>query len=95
MARSTARLKMGYYPLPEGEAVKIRSLLSFPSPCSAVGPCVGKGKALNLITSSAPVELHGVELDTERAEEARANGIRAIQGNAFDAHAQVESFSLL
>lgn len=95
MARSTARLKMGYYPLPEAEAVKIRSLLSFPSPCSVIDPCVGKGTALKLITGGASVDLHGVELDTERAEQARANGIRVIQGNAFDAHAQVESFSLL
>ena len=27
--RSAARLKMGYYPLPESEGVKLRSLLSF------------------------------------------------------------------
>jgi hypothetical protein len=29
MARSCARLKMGYYPLPPVEAQNIRSLLSF------------------------------------------------------------------
>ena len=27
--RNVARLKMGYYPLPEPEGVKLRSLLSF------------------------------------------------------------------
>jgi Uncharacterised methyltransferase family (DUF6094) len=95
MARSAARLKMGYYSLPELEAIKIRSLLSFPSPCSVIDPCTGMGTALKLITSGASVDLHGVELDTERAEQARANGIRVIQGNAFDAHAKVETFSLL
>jgi hypothetical protein len=95
MARSAARLKMGYYPLPEAEAIKIRSLLSFPSPCSVIDPCTGKGTALKLITGGGSVDLHGVELDTERADQARANGIRVIQGNAFDAHAKVESFSLL
>src|SRR5882762_871848 len=39
--RNVARLKMGYYPLPESEGVKLRALLSFPQPASAVDPCVG------------------------------------------------------
>ena len=95
MARSVARLKMGYYPLPETEARNIRSLLAFPVPCSVVDPCAGKGIALNLITAGASVDRHGVELDTERAEQAHATGIRIIQGNTFDAHAKAESFSLL
>ena len=95
MARNAARLKMGYFPLPEAEAHKIRSLLSFSGPCSVVDPCAGKGTALNLITAEAPVVRFGVELDTARAEEAAASGVRMIQGNTFDAQAKVESFSLL
>jgi hypothetical protein len=54
MARSPARLKMGYFPLPEVEARKIRCLLSFPGPCSVIDPCARKGTALNLITTEAP-----------------------------------------
>ena len=95
MARSAARLKMGYFPLPEAEAHKIRSLLRFSGPCSVVDPCAGKGTALNLITAEAPAIRFGVELDTGRAEGAAASGIRMIQGNTFDAQAKVESFSLL
>jgi hypothetical protein len=95
MARNMARLKLGYFPLPTAEAGKIRSLLSFAGPCSVVDPCAGKGTALNLITSGTPVVRYGMELDTERAEQARATGIRMIHGNTFDAHAKVESFSLL
>ena len=95
MARSCARLKMGYYPLPPVEAQNIRSLLSFSGPCSVVDPCAGKGTALSLITAGAPVLRFGVELDTHRAEEAEKSGIRMIQGNAFDTHANVESISLL
>jgi 16S rRNA G966 N2-methylase RsmD len=95
MSRSMARLKMSYFPLPVTEAHNIRSLLSFSGQCSVIDPCAGKGTALNLITSGAPVVRYGVELDTERAEEARAGGIRMVQGNTFDAHAKVESFSLL
>ena len=95
MARSAARLKMGFFPLPESEARKIHSLLSFPFPCSVIDPCAGQGTALNLITEGAQVERHGIELDTRRAEQAAATGIRMIQGNVFDTHAKVESFSLL
>jgi hypothetical protein len=86
---------MGYFPLPEVEAHKIRSLLSFFDPCSVVDPCAGKGTALNLITAHVPVVRFGVELDTARTEEAASSGIRMIQGNTFDAQVKVESFSLL
>ena len=46
MARNAARLKMGHYPLPESEAVRLRALLSFTGPASIVDPCVGQGTAL-------------------------------------------------
>lgn len=95
MARSAARLKMGYYPLPATEAQNIRSLLAFSGSCSVIDPCAGKGTALNLITAGARVLRFGVELDTRRAEEAAKSGIRMTQGNVFDAHAKVESFSML
>ena len=49
--RNVARLKMGYYPLPEAEGVKLRSLLSFAGPASVIDPCVGQGTALHLVTS--------------------------------------------
>jgi hypothetical protein len=45
MARSAARLKMGYYPLPESEGAKLRELLTFTGPASVVDPCVGQGTA--------------------------------------------------
>ena len=60
-----------------------------------IDPCVGQGTALHLVTSDAQVRRYGVELDAERARIASANGIETIQGNAFDAIARPESFSLL
>jgi hypothetical protein len=95
MARNAARLKMGHYPLPEPEAGRIRMLLNYPAQASVIDPCVGTGAAFNLITDGATVERYGIELDARRADQARTTGIRVIQGNAFDAHAKVESFSLL
>ncbi len=93
--RNVARLKMGYYPLPEAEGVKLRSLLSFAGLASVVDACVGQGTALELVTSDARVRRYGVELDAERAHIAGSKGIETIQGNAFDAIAKPESFSLL
>jgi hypothetical protein len=93
--RNAARLKMGYCPLPEAEGVKIRSLLSFTGLASVIDPCVGQGGALHLVTKETPVRRYGVELDAERARIASDNGIETIQGNAFDAIARPESFSLL
>jgi hypothetical protein len=93
--RSAARLKMGYYPLPESEGKKLRALLSFASPASVIDPCVGQGTALYLATSDAPARRYGIELDAERAHIACSKGIETIQGNTFDAIAKPESFSLL
>ena len=93
--RNVARLKMGYYPLPESEGAKLRALLSFPQSGSVIDPCVGQGTALHLVTSDAEVRRYGVELDAERARIASSKGIETIQGNAFDAVPKSESFSLL
>jgi Uncharacterised methyltransferase family (DUF6094) len=93
--RNVARLKMGYYPLPEAEGEKLRSLLSFAGLASVIDPCVGQGTALGLVTSDAPVRRYGIELDAERARIASSKGIETIQGNTFDAIAKPESFSLL
>ena len=95
MARNTARLKMGYYPLPPSDALRLRSLLEFPEQSTAIDPCAGTGAALLALTRDANVELHAVELDTGRAAAAAASGIRTVQGNIFDAHAKSEGFSLL
>jgi hypothetical protein len=93
--RNAARLKMGYYPLPESEGRKLRSILSYGEPASVVDPCVGQGTALELVTCDGPVRRYGVELDAERARIAGSKGIETIQGNAFDAIAKPSSFSLL
>jgi hypothetical protein len=95
MARNAARLKLGYYPLVENEAKRIRQSLQFPNTCAALDPCAGTGRALDLIAGAAGARLYGIELDAFRAEEARQNLDQVIQGSTFDAHSSVESYSLL
>lgn len=82
--RNAARLKMGYYPLPESEGIKLHSLLSYSEPASVIDPCVGQGTALQILTKDAPARLYGVELDAERARIASSKGIEtsSLRGTA-------------
>jgi predicted RNA methylase len=94
--RLAARLKLGYYPLPEGQAPMLRARLSFPQQkTSALDPCCGKGTAILDLTDNSQTEVYGVELDANRAAIAKSTGIKTIQGNIFDVRARVERLSLL
>ena len=95
MARLAARLKLGYYPLVESEASRIRPFLRFPPTCAALDPCAGTGRALKRITEASGTRLYGVELDAYRAQEASQRLDQVIQGSVFEAHSPVESYSLL
>ena len=95
--RAIARLKLGYYPLSPKETVRIRRFLAFPDAekATAIDPCAGAGAALCDITLGAAVFKHAIELDAFRAEAARTVVDEIVQGNCFDVHCAVESFSLL
>jgi Uncharacterised methyltransferase family (DUF6094) len=58
-------------------------------------PCAGTGVALQLITSHAQARRYGIELDSFRAAEARRVLDEVVQGNTFDCHCPVESYSML
>jgi len=94
--RSIARAKLGYYPLPEEEGVRLRTLLSFPAEgASVLDPCAGTGAALNHLTENATVTRYGVEIDADRAQQAAAAGVETIHGNIFDTQGKAECLSLL
>ena len=97
MARLESRLKLGYFPLNLAEAVRIRSCLRFPEEAcaTALDPCAGTGQALAVLTEGANVIRYAIELDSFRAEEAKATLDHVVQGNCFDVHCAVESYGLL
>ena len=94
MARPSSRLRMGYFPLPEAEARRMRQHLIFPaSSFTALDPCAGEGEALAVITEGTRGQRCGIELDAYRAEEARQRLDPVIYGDCFDVECKVESFS--
>jgi predicted RNA methylase len=94
--RLEGRMRLGYYPLDEREARRIRRFLRFGNgPASALDPCAGTGAALLTLTADSSARRYGIELDSYRAAEARNTLHEVIHGNAFDVKAPVESFSLL
>ena len=94
--RSIARQKLGYFPLSPTEADRIRRFLVFSSEeTSVLDPCAGTGTALACVTSGARATRCAIELDAFRAEEAAKTVDQSVQGNCFDVHCTVESFSVL
>jgi predicted RNA methylase len=94
--RSIARQKLGYFPLSPTEAERIRRFLVFSGEeTSALDPCAGTGAALASVTSGARATRCAIELDAFRAEEAAKTVDQSVQGNCFDVHCAVESFSVL
>jgi SAM-dependent methyltransferase len=94
--RPAGKLKLGYFPLPSEEAVRIRRFMRPPtSQYAALDRCIGDGGAFATIASDDLALRYGIELDAHRAEQARQAAQQVIQGDACDVHCPVESFSLL
>ena len=93
--RNQGRLRLGYFPLPLGEARRIRACLRYPAlSYSAIDPCVGDGAAFLTVTGESCARRYGIELDAYRAEQAAAVVDELIHGDCLDVHCPVESFGL-
>jgi len=94
--RNAGRLKLGYYPLPRVEALRLRDHLVFPEkPFSALDPCVGDGGAFDLLVQQSAALRYGIELDAYRTEQARQHGIEVVQGDALEVQCRVDSLAFL
>jgi hypothetical protein len=93
--RLAGRLKLGFYPLPAREAERLGACLDCPDPFSALDPCAGDGAAFVHLLKGKPASVYGIELDSGRAQEARARGLQLVHGSTFEVRCAAECFSLL
>jgi hypothetical protein len=93
--RPQGKAKLGFYPLPREEAVRIRKYLAFPQQFSALDPCVGDGVAFSALLEGTAALRLGIEIDAHRAEQAKAIGIETLQASTMDVRCPVDLLSLL
>lgn len=93
--RPQGQIKLGFFPLPIAEAKRLRNWLTFAGQFSALDPCVGNGTAFRTLVADAPTRCYGIEIDSNRSEQARALGIETVHANAMDVRCQAASVSLL
>ena len=93
--RPHGKTKLGFFPLPMTEAERLRNCLTFAPEFSAVDPCVGDGVAFTCMLSGAHGYRYGIEIDANRAEQARVLGIETLHANTMDVRCPAESISLL
>jgi len=93
--RPHGKAKLGFFPLPVAEAERLRAYLSFPSEFSALDACVGDGIAFTHLLEATQARRYGIEIDANRAEQARSLGIDTQQANTTDVRCPAEAFSLL
>ncbi len=93
--RPHGKTKLGFFPLPVTEAERLKKCLAFPLEFSALDPCVGDGLAFLHLLQGTQARCYGIEIDANRAEQARSLGIDTLQASTFDVRSPAEAFSLL
>jgi Uncharacterised methyltransferase family (DUF6094) len=93
--RPHGQTKLGFFPLPVVEAKRLKNWLAFPERFSALDPCVGDGVAFAHLLQGVTVYRYGIEIDANRAEQAKTLGIETLQANTMDVRCQAEALSLL
>lgn len=93
--RPHGKSKLGFFPLPTAEAERLNKHMTFVSEFAATDPCVGDGVAFAYLLRGANAYRYGIEIDANRAEQARALGIETLQANTMDVRCPAESISLL
>jgi hypothetical protein len=93
--RAYGQTRLGFYPLPLVEADRLKNWLCFSEQFSALDPCVGDGAAFTHLLHGVSAHRYGIEIDANRAEQARALGIETLQANTLDVRCPLEAVSLL
>ena len=93
--RPYGQTKLGFFPLPLAEAKRLKNWLIFPERFSAVDPCVGDGVAFTQLLQDVACNRYGIEVDANRAEQAKGLGVETLQADTMDVRCPPEAVSLL
>jgi SAM-dependent methyltransferase len=97
MARIASKARLGFYPTP-------LSVVEVIKPCLVRGegkrvriydPCCGTGEAISILANHLQAESFGVELDKNRAEQAKTRLDKVIQGDSLRVSIRGGSISCL
>ena len=83
MARLGSQAKAGFYPTPDTVCELLKSKITFEDGARLLDPCCGKGKTLSRLAYGVPMTTYGIELDHQRAHEARSRLTKVLWGDAL------------
>ncbi len=86
MARLGSQAKAGFYPTPDTvcELLKSKIIFELEKGARLLDPCCGKGKTLSRLADGVPnLTTCGIELDHQRAHEARSRLTKVLWGDAL------------
>jgi 16S rRNA G966 N2-methylase RsmD len=94
--RIAAQTKLGFYPTPLAVVELLRKIIAFPNEETHVlDPCCGAGEALEALTRGTKALTHGIELDADRAAEAKKRLRHVIHAGYEDVEVSPGSMGLL
>jgi len=84
MARLGSQAKAGFYPTPDTVCELLKEKINFEDGARLLDPCCGKGKTLSRLVGGVPnLTTYGIELDHQRANEARSRLTKVLWGDAL------------
>lgn len=83
MARLGSQAKAGFYPTPERVCGQLKQLLDIEKDARLLDPCCGEGKTLAALAAGSDAFTYGIELDHQRATEARTRISHLLWGDAL------------
>lgn len=103
MARLESQIKLGYFKTPIEVVNTISTFLDIEDDATPgvriIDPCCGTGQAIDMIATrlqqKTPIKVYGIEMDKERAEQAKQKLTQVVCSDLFRVRTKVGAYSLM